>query len=67
MTIIRVPVTVEVSPHTGEQIKLDTDTQTFVDDRGNEWDAADLAASRPSNRLRKWLDENYPLYTGNSK
>ena len=60
MTIIRVPVSVEVSPHTGEQIKLDTDTQTFFDDARNEWDASDLAASRPSNRLKAWLDENYP-------
>ena len=60
MTIIRVPVSVEVSPQDGSQLRLDAETQTFSDDHGNVWAAADLAASKPSNRLRKWLDENYP-------
>ena len=61
MTIIRVPVSVEVSPQDGSQLRLQAEMRVFVDDTGNTWSADDLAASRPSNRLRKWLDENYSL------
>lgn len=61
MTTIRVPPIVDVSPESGGTLHMDTDTQTFSDEHGNVWPVADLAASRPSNRLRKWLAENYPV------
>lgn len=60
MTTIRVPQEVAVSPESGEVLRLDTDTQTFRDDHGNVWPATDLVGTRESNRLREWLDANYP-------
>ena len=64
MTIIRVPPLVEVSPESGGSLRLDTDTQTFSDLHGNVWPVSDLVASRPSNRLKAWLGENYSESNG---
>lgn len=66
MSIINVPTGVGVSPQDGTALKLDTETRLFRDGSGNIFGVDDLAASRPSNRIPKWLDENYPLRTGSS-
>jgi hypothetical protein len=60
MTIIQVPADVAVSPEDGSTISLNTDTGTFNDKSGNQLRVADLAASRPANAIKKWLNENYP-------
>ena len=66
MSIIQVPRSVDLSPQDGSQLRSNTATRIFTDNAGNWWEADDLVASRPSNRLRKWLDDNYPLPTGDS-
>ena len=67
MTFIKVPADVLVSPENGSTVRLIPERREFIDDVGNLFNADDLAASRPSNAIKKWLDENYPLRTGNSK
>ena len=60
LTFIKVPESVLVSPENGSQVRLIVQRREFIDDVGNLFKADDLAASRPSNAIRKWLDENYP-------
>lgn len=66
MTVIKVPTAVALSPENGKDLRLDTDTQTFSDSSGNKWTIDDLTPSRESNKLRAWLDENYPLTDGDT-
>jgi hypothetical protein len=60
MTIIKVPVSVEVSPQDGDPLKFDTERRMLTDAAGNWFSVDDLAGSRRANRIRKWLDDNYP-------
>ena len=67
LTFIKVPTDVLVSPENGSQVRLIVQRREFIDDVGNLFKADDLAASRPSNAIRKWLDENYPVQNGDSE
>ena len=65
-TIIKVPTDVLVSPDNGGQVRFIVDRRMFLDDVGNTWSVDELAASRPANQIRNWIDENYPLLNGDS-
>jgi hypothetical protein len=59
-TFIKVPTDVAVSPENGGDVRFVVDRRMFLDDVGNTWTVDELAASRPANAIRKWIDENYP-------
>jgi hypothetical protein len=64
MTILKVPQDVAASPQDSGPLRFDTDTETFSDGSGNTWTVEELAAARPGNRIRKWVRENRPKYSG---
>ena len=58
--IIDIPHTVAVSPQDSRPLKFDTERRMLTDAAGNWFSVNDLAASRPGNAIRKWVNENYP-------
>lgn len=60
MAIIKVPKEVAVSPQDGSELRFDTETRDFYDFTANMFSVDEIAASRPGNKVRKWVNENYP-------
>lgn len=60
MTIIKVPESVAVSPQDSTPLRYMVAARLFVDQAGNKWTVDEIAASRPGNKVRKWVVENYP-------
>ncbi len=60
MTIIRVPKDIATSPQDGSQLTFNPETRLFKDESGNLYGLDDLAGARPGNRIKKWVEENYP-------
>lgn len=61
MTIIKIPVQVEVSPDNGTALTLNAETRVITDAQGNTWNAEELAANVVSRSLHEWLDTSYPV------
>lgn len=59
MTIIKVPPSVATSPQDGSQLTFNPDTRLFKDASGNLYGVDDLAAARPGNKIKTWVEENY--------
>jgi len=60
MTRIKVPEDIASSPHDSTALTFETDVQLFTDQRGNSWTLDMLAGSRPLQRIRRWVRDNYP-------
>jgi hypothetical protein len=60
MTILKVPPDVATSPQDSSQLTFDTETKIFRDASGNMYGTDDLAAARPGNKIRAWVEANYP-------
>lgn len=60
MTRIRVPESVATSPQDGSQLTFNPETRLFKDESGNIYGSDDLAAARPGNKIKSWVEENYP-------
>jgi hypothetical protein len=57
---IKVPEDVATSPQDSSKLTFDTETKIFRDASGNMYGVDDLAAARPGNKIRSWVEEHYP-------
>ena len=57
MTRFKMTTRAWVSPESGEPTR--SDTRKVSDDRGNEIELDRLSASRPKNRLLKWIQSTF--------